>query len=340
MDVVDAIKKIPNGASPGPDGVPTCLLKKGSTSIALMLTNIFKASFETGDIPDILKLGLISPIHKGGSTSDPANFRPVSLTSHIAKTGERIIREQLGAFLESIDKMDKSQHGSRKGRSTLSQLLEHHDEIIRMLENGENVDSIYLDFSKAFDKCDLGILMHKLRALGIKGKLGVWINNFLTLRKQKVVISGKSSSVTNVTSGISQGTVLGPIFFLIYISDIGNEISAMKQIYVDDTKVKKGINNIEDVESLQKDLDKLYNWAKTNNMVYNGTKFQVIRYGNNTEIKDDTNYFTEDTGEIIERFETLRDLGVILSEEANFKAHVQHVENKVRRKIAWVLRTF
>ena len=162
---------MPNGASPGPDGVPTCLLKKGSVSIALMLTNIFKLSFETGDIPDILKLGLVSPIHKGGSTSDPANFRPVALTSHIAKTGERIIREQLVAFLESIDKMDKCQHGSRKGRSTLSQLLEHHDEIIKMLERGENVDSIYLDFAKAFDKCDVGILMRKLKVLGIKGKL-------------------------------------------------------------------------------------------------------------------------------------------------------------------------
>ena len=92
------------------------------------------------------------------------------------------------AFLESIDKMDSSQHGSRKGRSTLSQLLEHHDEIIKLLENGENVDSIYLDFAKAFDKCDLGILMHKLKVLGVKGKLGIWIHNFLTLRKQQVVI--------------------------------------------------------------------------------------------------------------------------------------------------------
>ena len=109
-------------------------------------------------------MGLIAPIHKGGTTLDPANFRPVSLTSHIAKTGERIIRERLVGYLEYIDKMDKSQHGSRKGRSTLSQLLEHHNEIIKMLENGENVDSIYLDFSKAFDKCDIGILLHKLKA--------------------------------------------------------------------------------------------------------------------------------------------------------------------------------
>ena len=102
----------------------------------------------------------------------------MSLTSHITKTGERIVREQLVAHLEHINKMDSCQHGSRRGRSTLSQLLEHHDEIITMLENDMNVDSIYLDFSKTFDKCYFGILMHKLKKLGIKGKLGRWLFNF------------------------------------------------------------------------------------------------------------------------------------------------------------------
>ena len=340
MEVFDAINKIPNEASPGPDGVPPCLLKKGGTSIALMLHNILKSSFESGEIPDILKLGLISPIHKGGSTSDSANFRPVSLTSHIAKTGERTIREKLVNYLEYINKMDGCQHGSRRGRSTLSQLLEHHHEIIQMLERGENVDSIYLDFAKAFDKCDIGILMHKLKALGVTGKLGKWIFNFLSQRKQQVVINGVASNVTNVTSGVPQGTVLGPILFLIYISDIGDNITSSKKIYVDDTKIKKGIRNESDVEELQEDLDKLYSWAKENNMVFNGTKFQLMRYGSDEEIKNDTNYFTGETTDIIERFENLRDLGVILSDDASFDDHILKVAKKVRQKIGWVMRTF
>ena len=340
LEVLEAIKKIPNGSSPGPDGVPPSLLKNGGTTIALWIYNIINLSFESGVIPDILKLGLIAPIHKGGSTSDPANFRPVSLTSHIVKTGERIVREKLVNYLEFIDKMDKSQHGSRKGRSTLSQLLEHHNEIIEMLENGENIDSIYLDFSKAFDKCDIGILMHKLKALGIKGRLGRWLHNFLSNRKQKVVVNGVSSSVTNVTSGVPQGTVLGPILFLIYISDIGENVSALKQVYVDDTKIKKGIKSEKDIEDLQDDLEKLYDWAEKNNMVFNGTKFQVIRYGDDEDLKNSTEYFTEGTSDIIERSETLRDLGVILSDDATFNEHVQHVVKKVRQKTGWVLRTF
>ena len=159
---------------------------------------------------------------------------------------------------------------------------------------------------------EIGILLHKLKALGVTGRLGRWISKFLSKRKQQVVVNGVSSTVTNVTSGVPQGTVLGPILFLIYISDIGEDVNALKQIYVDDTKIKRGIKSEEDVEDLQADLEKLYDWAKENNMVFNGTKFQVIRYGQDKDIKDDTNYFTEDTNEIIERFESLRDLGVIL----------------------------
>ena len=340
MEVYDAIKKIPNGSSPGPDGVPPCLLKKGGTSVALMLNNILKSSFDSGEIPDILKLGLISPIHKGGSTSDPANFRPVSLTSHVAKTGERIIREKLVNYLEFINKMDGSQHGSRKGRSTLSQLLEHHHEIIQMLENGKNCDSIYLDYAKAFDKCDIGILMHKLKSLGVTGKLARWIYNFLAGRKQQVVVNGVTSNVTDVISGVPQGTILGPILFLIYISDIGDSINSLKKVYVDDTKVKKGIKSEEDVEDLQADLEKLYTWAKENNMVFNGTKFQVMRYGNDEELKNNTNYFTEETSEIIERFENLRDLGVIMSDDGSFDEQIIKVVKKVRQKTGWILRTF
>ena len=132
-DVVEAIRKIPNGSSPGPDGVLSFLMKRAETSIALMLVNVFQASFDTGEIPDILKLGLVCPIHKCGSASETANFRPVSLTSHVMKTEERIVRKKLVNHLDMINKMDACQHGSKQGRSTHSQLLEHHAEIIKMV---------------------------------------------------------------------------------------------------------------------------------------------------------------------------------------------------------------
>ena len=154
---------------------------------------MFRNFKQTGIIPPLLKEAFVIPIHKGGIRSDPANFRPVSLTSHIIKTMERIIRKSLVGHLEFYQKLNPSQHGFRNQRSCLSQLLEHHDKILGYLEDENNVDSIYLDFSKAFDKVDIGILCHKLRAMGVAGKLGVWLHNFLSNRKQFIIANGHKS---------------------------------------------------------------------------------------------------------------------------------------------------
>ena len=339
-DVTLAIENIPNGASPGPDGVPPCLLKKSKVNIARMLLVIWQDSYETGTIPDILKLALVSPIHKGGSRTEPSQYRPISLTSHIIKVMERMLRKQIVGFLELNEKMDPKQHGSRAKRSCLSQLLEHHLEILDMLERGENVDLVYLDFSKAFDKCDINILIHKVKALGITGKVGRWINSFLKNRKQNVVVNGTKSRESNVTSGVPQGTVLGPLLFLIYIADIGENIKGKLQVYVDDTKLKKPINDESDIESLQEDLEQPYSWAKENNMEFNGTKFQLLRFGNNDDLKHDTIYFTDKMSNVIEEFETVKDLGVIMNNKATFTEHLDKAVKKARQKMGWVLRTF
>ena len=152
--------------------------------------------------------------------------------------------------------------------------------------------------------------MCKAKKLGITGKAARWLHSFLTDRRQQVVVEGRSSSVTRVTSGVPQGTVLGPVMFLLYISDISDNVNSCIKIYVDDTKASQTVKNSEDVETMQEDLNKLYKWSKLNNMKFNGRKFQVMRYGRDEKLKDDTLYFTEDTGEPIERHETLRDLGV------------------------------
>ena len=163
-------------------------------------------------------MAYITPIHKGGSKSHPINYRPVSLTSHLAKTFERIIRRYLVAYLEVNNKMNKNQHGFRNGRSCLSQLLDHYDKILKILEDGGNADCVYLDFSKCFDKIDIGLLCQKLKKAGISSKMGIWLHNFLVNRKQFVVSEDAISSESDVISGIPQGTVLGPILFLIFIT--------------------------------------------------------------------------------------------------------------------------
>ena len=225
-DVEDAIDSLSASASPGPDCFPAILLKHGKLSLSHALADIFSSSLQSGEVPREFKMAYITPIHKGGSKSHPINYRPVSLTSHLAKTFERIIRRYIVAYLEVNNKMNKNQHGFRNGRSCLSQLLDHYDKILKILEDGGNADCVYLDFSKCFDKIDIGLLCQKLKKAGIGSKMGIWLHNFLVNRKQFVVSEDAISSESDVISGIPQGTVLGPILFLIFISDIDQNITS------------------------------------------------------------------------------------------------------------------
>ena len=340
QDFSDAIDSIPAGASCGPDGVPAALLKMAKTPLSRMLAILFKTSVDRGSIPAILKLAHIIPIHKGGSRGEPANYRPISLTSHIMKTGERVMRKAIINFLEFHGKMDPKQHGSRSGRSTLSQLLQHQDEIIDALENGDNIDSIYLDFSKAYDKVDHGILLHKLKSLGITGKLGRWIMMFISGRRQVVLVKGRASKSSVLISGVPQGSVLGPLLFLVFIGDLADGVEASVLIYVDDSKVKKAVKNENEVEALQIELDKIYKWEENNNMKFNGGKFQILRYGQNKELKEDTVYFTSDMENVIEQVSTTKDLGITMTDDAKFEEQTEKVSKKARQKSGWILRTF
>ena len=339
-DVRDAIASIPNGASCGPDGIPAVMLKKAKVAIGRMLAKFLAKSLETGEIPMILKQAFIIPIHKGGSRAQAVNFRPISLTSHIMKTCERVLRTCMVNFMEVNGKLDPRQHGSRSGHSTLSQLLQHQDEILQALENGDNIDSVYLDFSKAYDKVDHGILIHKLRKLGITGKLGRWILGFLSGRRQEVLVRGHKSRSSILISGVPQGSVLGPLLFLIFIGDISEGVTASTLVYVDDSKVKDKVNNEEEVEKLQDNLNTIYEWERNNNMKFNGGKFQVVRYGRNIDLKEDTLYFTGDMTEVIEQVETVKDLGVMLTDDAKFDKQIENVCKKSKQKSGWIMRTF
>ena len=178
------------------------------------------------------------------------------------------------AFLEQKGLLNNTQYGFRSGRSCLSTLLNVFDNLINMIDSSTTVDMIYLDFSKAFDKVDHGIVLHKLRDLGITGNLGVWCHQFLSDRTQFVRLPGGVSKDSPVVSGVLQGTVLGPFLFIIMISDINKDILSSKIIsFADDTRVYTNITQIENSDSLQTDLNYIYLWAINNNMLFNHQKF-------------------------------------------------------------------
>ena len=343
-DIEKACQQLSASAAPGPDGVPAVLLKTCRKQLSFPLHLLWRGSLDCGVIPAETLLVIICPIHKGGSRSLPKQYRPVALTSHLIKIFERVVRRALVAHIELNDLLPNGQHGSRATRSTLTQLLSHWDVILAGLEEGGGVDSVYLDFSKAFNKVETGVLLHKLRDSKVLGKVGVWLGRFLdsTCRQQAVAVEGRLSGLSPVISGVPQGTVLGPVLFLLHISCIAREVSPGTNVssYVDDTRVTRSISSpTADSVTLQKDLEAIYRWALDVNMIFNGDKFELLRFWPGKMTKPDIAYIDPEGTKIDEKAH-LRDLGVEISSDLSFSIHIENTAAGASRMVGWVMRTF
>ena len=222
--------------------------------------------------------------------------------------------------------------------------MAHWDQIIDLLEQGFTVDVIYTDFAKAFDKCETNVLLHTLKKCGIKGKFGEWIAAFLdsNSRIQYVGVDGSLSTPQKVISGVPQGTVLGPALFLVHIMDLCQDISpeTYSSSFADDTKIWRGIKDVQDCELLQKDLCNVYQAAAHINMEFNSKKFEWLRYApNNTVATYQYNYSAPDSSDITLKTE-LRDLGVRLSTDLSFNLQVEKAVSSASQVAGWGLRTF
>jgi hypothetical protein len=254
-----------------------------------------------------------------------------------SNTNSGVIRKRLVTFLESHNILNSTQHGFRAGRSCLSQLIAHYDKILTLLDQGTNIDVIYLDFAKAFDKLDFNITLANLKSLGIDGKIGRWLQSFLTNRHQSVIVNGVKS---DTAPGIPQGSVIGPLLFLILIGDIDkNVVHSFLSSFADDTRIGMAISSPQDAQLLQQDLEAVYRWAEENNMLFNDKKFDALRYGTNQELKDSTSYLSNN-GTKIQVKDSTKDLGVIMSASADFKKHIDSLVETVKDLSSWILRSF
>ena len=254
------------------------------------------------------------------------------------------MRLHLVSHLDNSGLIPDGQHGSRTRRSTLTQLLSYWESILDDLENGCNgVDAVYLDFSKAFDKVETGVLLHKLKTAKVLGKVGCWLAAFLDAgnRQQAVVVDGRVSSLSAVISGVPQGTVLGPVLFLLHIADIAVNVSHLTTAssYVDDTRVTRSISDKVDCKALQEDLSTIYSWAEQVNMEFNCDKFECLRYWPKQHTRPDFCY-TSPGGTVIKEKEHLRDLGVEMASDLTFSVHISNTVSAANRLVGWALRTF
>ena len=340
QDIVDAIDELSNTSSSGPDGLAAIFLKKCKLSLAKPLYSLWRDCLDKGVTPAKLKEAHIIPIHKGGSQGVAANYRPIALTSHLIKIFEKVMRNKIVSFFQDHDLFNDSQHGFTLGRSCLSQLLAFHDKILSVLEQGLNVDTVYLDFAKAFDKVDHRIVLKKLSILGIRGKVLAWIESFLLSRTQSVVVNGVVSPGAPVISGVPQGSVIGPLLFLVLISDIDADIAlSFLSSFADDTRLSRAVAGVTDASALQTDMEAVYQWARDNNMTFNDLKFEMLRFGPDTTLKICTNY-TSPYGAIINSKDHVKDLGVTVSADGTFKEHMNKICQSAKNMCAWILRTF
>ena len=304
------------------------------------LASLVSSSIDTGHIPHEWKDGKITAIFKKGNKHCPNNYRPVSLTSVACKILESIIKDNLISYITANKLLSPAQFGFTKGRSTILQLIHMMEDWTKEVDNGKSIDCIYLDFRKAFDSIPHKRLLEKVKAFGIPDETSTWIENFLCGRRQCVNINGVVSDWTEVTSGIPQGSVLGPMLFILYINDLPECIKSKCLLFADDTKAytatERSMNANNSREELQRDLDELASWSDKWLLGFNQEKCKTLKVCQQSE-----DHWTYKMGDVIlAETKEEKDEGVYMDKNLDFKHHVYTTTMKANKLVGLIRRSF
>jgi hypothetical protein len=338
------LKNLNTSKSIGIDKIHPYVLKESAASVSKVLSKIFIKSFESGELPTDWKEANVTPIFKKGCKKIPANYRPVSLTSVPCKIMERMIRDIIMKYLLDNDLVHHSQHGFMPGKSCTTNLLETLDSITNSLNENCLVIMVLLDLAKAFDSVPHNVLIDKLKAYGICGNLLDWISSFLKERKQRVVLGETETDWVEVLSGVPQGSVLGPLLFLIFINDLPDELANLCKLFADDTKLLGTVRSNDDVIRIQSDLDALSSWANNSGMSFNINKCKIMKIGKcPPEVTLPIGFTMYDNLKnklVLEEVSEEKDLGVVWQNNLKWSEHVSRACSMAYMKLGMLRRTF
>ena len=318
--------KINVNKSSGLDNIPNKLLKMAAQIVSQSLTHIFNKSLCTGSFPNDWKLARVIPIHKNGAKYDLNNYRPISIISAVAKVFERIIHDQFYHYLTNHNLLTKCQSGFRASHSTVTALLETTNKWSVNIDNGLLNGVVFIDLKKAFDTIDHKILLQKLAHYGVDQNSSTWFRSYLSDRTQRCHVNGHLSSNQSIKFGVPQGSIIGPLLFLVYINDLPNCLNdGSSSMYADDTNISFQSSNLDELEKIMiSDLSRLNIWLKANRLSLNIAKTEYMIIGTRqkliTQDLNKINVRVDDTP--IKRVQHTKSLGLIIDDNLQWKNHI------------------
>ena len=327
----------PNKAQ-GPGGIHGRILKMCSHSLADPLCHIYKLSYNSGYLPKEWKLANVVPVFKKGDKGDVENYRPISLTCLVMKVFERVIKETL--LIHTKHLLDNRQHGFLSNKSCSTNMVHFCDDLALSLNNDNRTDVVYFDFAKAFDSVNHDIILDKLKCkYKVDGTLLKFLCNYLKDREQCVVIGNEKSINKTVLSGVPQGSILGPLLFVLFINDMPDGISPGTKLalYADDTKIWRVIENDHDHAVLQNDIDYLDKWSLDNKMKFHLSKCKVLSV-QKSPVDASTDFKYSLGTDPLEYADSEKDLGVDMTPKLSWSNQIDRLCSKASQKLGMIRR--
>jgi len=291
--------------------------------------HLFTTSISCGAIPSEWKLHKIIAVHKSGDKTSVKNYRPISLLCIVSKVLERLIYDKIISSVSNC--ITQYQFGFQSNASTQQQLLIYFNQLIT---SKDEIDSIYIDFRKAFDSVPHYELLVKLWNIGISGCLWQWFGSYLENRTQCVSVNNQLSQILPVVSGVPQGSILGPLLFLIFINDLPSIVTSQLLIFADDTKCFRQITSTHDIENLQQDINSLYNWSVNNLLSFNLSKFIFMCFHRQLNSTYNVN------GCSLVESSSCKGLGIIISNSLTWQKHYEMISSNAYKSLGLLRRVF